>query len=99
MKYSAFRLSALVTCLALPVLALSQTFLPDTVITASRVMQRTQDALPDVSLITRSDIDRSQAKDVPSLLVQLAGMEVTQSGGMGGVPNQGTPWCWSMAFP
>jgi vitamin B12 transporter len=85
MKYSAFRLSALVTCLALPVLALSQTFLPDTVITASRVMQRTQDALPDVSLITRSDIDRSQAKDVPSLLVQLAGMEVTQSGGMGGV--------------
>ncbi len=85
MKYSAFSLSALVTCLALPVLALSQTFLPDTVITASRVMQRTQDALPDVSLITRSDIDRSQAKDVPSLLVQLAGMEVTQSGGMGGV--------------
>ena len=85
MKNSAFRLSALVTCMALPVLALSQTFLPDTVITASRVMQRTQDALPDVSLITRSDIDRSQAKDVPSLLVQLAGMEVTQSGGMGGV--------------
>ena len=85
MKYSASRLSALVTCMALPALALSQTFLPDTVITASRVMQRTQDALPDVSLITRSDIDRSQAKDVPSLLVQLAGMEVTQSGGMGGV--------------
>ena len=80
-----FRLSAFVTCMAVPALTFSQTFLPDTVITASRVMQRAQDALPDVSLITRSDIERSQAKDVPSLLAQLAGMEVTQSGGMGGV--------------
>ena len=85
MKFSAFRFSALVTCMAMPALAFSQTFLPDTVITASRVMQRAQDALPDVSVITRSDIERSQAKDVPSLLQQLAGMEVTQSGGMGGV--------------
>ena len=80
MKFSSFRFSALVSCMAMPALAFSQTFLPDTVITASRVMQRAQDALPDVSLITRSDIERSQAKDVPSLLVQLAGMEVTQSG-------------------
>ena len=85
MKFSAFRFSALVTCMALPYAAFSQTFLPDTVITASRVMQRAQDALPDVSVITRADIERSQAKDVPSLLQQLAGMEVTQSGGMGGV--------------
>jgi vitamin B12 transporter len=85
MKFSAFRFSALVSCMAMPALALSQTFLPDTVITASRVMQRAQDALPDVSVITRSDIERSQAKDVPSLLQQLAGMEMTQSGGMGGV--------------
>jgi outer membrane cobalamin receptor len=85
MKFSTFRFSALVTCMAMPALAFSQTFLPDTVITASRVMQRAQDALPDVSVITRSDIERSQAKDVPSLLQQLAGMEMTQSGGMGGV--------------
>ena len=75
MKFSAFRFSALVTCMALPCAAFSQTFLPDTVITASRVMQRAQDALPDVSVITRSDIERSQSKDVPSLLQQLAGME------------------------
>jgi len=85
MKFSAFRFSALVTCMAMPALVFSQTFLPDTVITASRVMQRAQDALPDVSVITRSDIERSQAKDVPSLLQQLAAMEITQSGGMGGV--------------
>lgn len=67
--------------------ALAQTFLPDTVITASRVMQRAQDALPDVTLVTRADIERSQAKDVPTLLQNLAGMEITQSGGMGGVAS------------
>ena len=73
--------------LAIPPLAFSQTMLPDTVITASRVLQRAQDALPDVSLITRADIERSQARDLPTLLQNLAGMEVTQSGGMGGVAS------------
>ena len=57
------------------------------VISASRVMQRAQEALPDVSLITRADIERSQARDVPTLLQNLVGMEVTQSGGMGGVAS------------
>ena len=85
MRIFSFRRGALAAGFWLPILALSQTFLPDMVITASRVAQRAQDALPDVSLITRADIDRSQAKDIPSLLQQLAGMEVTQSGGMGGV--------------
>jgi len=59
--------------------------LAETVITAGRVLQRAQDALPDVSVITRADIERAQAKDLPSLLQNLAGMEVSQSGGMGGV--------------
>ena len=73
--------------LAIQPLAFSQTMLPDTVITASRVLQRAQDALPDVSLITRADIERSQARDLPTLLQNLAGMEITQSGGMGGVAS------------
>ena len=73
--------------LAIPPLAFSQTMLPDTVITASRVLQRAQDALPDVTVITRADIERSQARDLPTLLQNLAGMEVTQSGGMGGVAS------------
>ena len=73
--------------LAFQPLAFSQTLLPDTVITASRVMQRAQDALPDVTLITRADIERAQAKDLPSLLQNLAGMEVAQSGGIGGVAS------------
>ena len=81
----------LVASLALSPLAIShalaQTFLPDTVITASRVLQRAQDALPDVSVLTRADIERSQARDVPTLLKNLAGLEVSQSGGMGGVAS------------
>jgi vitamin B12 transporter len=67
--------------------ATAQTLQPDMVISASRVLQRAQDALPDVSLITRADIERSQARDVPTLLQNLVGMEVTQSGGMGGVAS------------
>lgn len=81
----------LVASLALSPLAIShtlaQTFLPDTVITASRVLQRAQDALPDVSVLTRADIERSQARDVPTLLKNLVGLEVSQSGGMGGVAS------------
>ena len=82
-----FSCKVILASLAIPPLAFSQTMLPDTVITASRVLQRAQDALPDVSLITRADIERSQARDLPTLLQNLAGMEITQSGGMGGVAS------------
>ncbi|MCX7263423.1 MAG: TonB-dependent receptor [Burkholderiales bacterium] len=82
-----FSCKVMLASLAIPPLAFSQTMLPDTVITASRVLQRAQDALPDVSLITRADIERSQARDLPTLLQNLAGMEITQSGGMGGVAS------------
>jgi vitamin B12 transporter len=82
-----FSCKVMLASLAIPPLAFSQTMLPDTVITASRVLQRAQDALPDVSLITRADIERSQARDLPTLLQNLVGMEITQSGGMGGVAS------------
>jgi vitamin B12 transporter len=82
-----FSCKVMLASLAIQPLAFSQTMLPDTVITASRVLQRAQDALPDVSLITRADIERSQARDLPTLLQNLAGMEITQSGGMGGVAS------------
>lgn len=88
MKYS---VSTVCVSMAFAPLAFSQSFppsfQPDMVISASRVMQRAQEALPDVSLITRADIERSQARDVPTLLQNLVGMEVTQSGGMGGVAS------------
>jgi vitamin B12 transporter len=55
------------------------------VVTASRVEQRIQDALPATTLITREDIDRSQAADLATLLRQSGGMELTQAGGIGTV--------------
>ena len=79
--------ASLIASLAPVSSATAQALQPDMVITASRVLQRAQDALPDVSLITRIDIERSQARDVPTLLQNLVGMEVTQSGGMGGVAS------------
>mgnify|MGYP002654791216 FL=1 len=80
-------LGTLASALCASPVAHSQSFQPNMVISASRVLQRAQDALPDVSLITRADIERSQARDVPTLLQNLAGMEISQSGGMGGVAS------------
>ena len=82
-----FHFLVLALSLSCAALAQAQSTLPlsETVITASRVLQKAQDALPDVSVITRADIERTQAKDVPSLLQFLAGIEISQSGGMGGV--------------
>ena len=80
-------LTTLASAMALTPQAMSQSLQPNLVISASRVLQRAQDALPDVSLITRADIERSQARDVPTLLQNLVGMEVSQSGGMGGVAS------------
>lgn len=57
--------------------------LQETVVTASRLAQRLQDSLPAVTLISRDDIDRSQAVDLPSLLRRVTGVEITQLGGSG----------------
>ncbi len=53
------------------------------VVTASRSEQRLLDALPHTTVITQDDIVRSQALDVKTLLQREAGIELTQSGGIG----------------
>lgn len=53
-------------------------------VTAARVPQEVADTLPSSSVITRADIENSQATDVLSLLVREAGLEVAQTGGLGG---------------
>ncbi len=57
------------------------------VVTASRTEQRVQDALPATTMITRADIDAAQVSDLPSLLRSVAGLELTQSGGMGTISS------------
>ena len=59
--------------------------LTDVVITASRTAQLVTNALPSTTLITRADIERSQSADLPTLLRQVAGVEIAQNGGAGSV--------------
>ena len=57
--------------------------LPETVVSASLIEQKVEDAIPATVLIKRQDIERSAAVDLPTLLRQFAGIEVTQNGGFG----------------
>lgn len=56
----------------------------DTVeVTATRSEMALEKALVSVTVITRSDIERSQVSDVADLLSQQAGLDVVRSGGTG----------------
>jgi vitamin B12 transporter len=57
--------------------------LPETVVSASLIEQAVEDAIPATVLIKREDIERSGAVDLPTLLRQFAGVEVSQNGGYG----------------
>ncbi|MBU9577952.1 TonB-dependent receptor [Ralstonia mannitolilytica] len=54
-----------------------------TVVTASRGEQPLSDALPHTTVISRADIERSQAPDAVTLLRREAGIEIAQNGGPG----------------
>ncbi|MGY8526058.1 TonB-dependent receptor domain-containing protein [Paracidovorax citrulli] len=53
------------------------------VVSASRTAEPLEEALPHTTVITRQDIDNSQAPDLRSLLRTQAGVELTTNGGMG----------------
>ncbi|TMS56908.1 TonB-dependent receptor [Imbroritus primus] len=61
----------------------TETALSPVVVTASRSAQRLQDALPHTTVISQEEIVRSQALDLRTLLKREAGVELTQSGGLG----------------
>lgn len=61
--------------------------LPSVIVSAARMPQSLQDVLPSTSLITRAQIQNSQALDLLSLLRREAGIEVLQSGGIGTVSS------------
>lgn len=67
------------------VLAQSTSEVDAVVITASRTGQRLRDAVPHTTLLTRREIEDSQAPDLPSLLQREAGFEFAQNGGIGAV--------------
>ena len=57
--------------------------LPPVVVTAARTPQLQSDALLHTTVITAQQIRNSQATDLPSLLSREAGLQITQSGGVG----------------
>ena len=63
----------------------TEVVLNEVVVTASRNEQLLGSALPHTSVISRQDIERSQASDLVTLLQREAGLQRTQSGGMGTV--------------
>src|SRR3990170_810302 len=67
------------------VLAQSTSEVDAVVITASRTEQRLRDAVPHTTVLTRREIEDSQAPDLPSLLQREAGFEFAQNGGVGAV--------------
>ena len=85
--YSCARLSVLTLGLAAAwphdALAQDTIVLPDTVVTATRSPQLLSAALAHTTLITREDIERSQAIDLVTLLEREAGLQRTQNGGVG----------------
>lgn len=61
--------------------------LSEMVVTASRNEQVLDAALPATTVITREDIERSQATDLVTLLQREAGLQRTQNGGIGTVSS------------
>jgi vitamin B12 transporter len=78
---------------AIPAAQAATDSLDEVVVTATRTEQALAQTLSHTTVITRKEIESSQAVDVPTLLKGLAGVEIVQSGGIGkqsGVYMRGT---------
>lgn len=53
------------------------------IVTATRAAQTADESLASVTIITRDDIERTQAQNVEELLRGVPGLKITNSGGMG----------------
>ena len=61
----------------------SDASLDEVVVTATRIEQPLNQTLSSTTVITQEDIKNSQAIDVPTILRTVAGVEVSQNGGIG----------------
>ena len=84
-----FGTSVLAVFAAFPSLGQGQTevALTEVVVTASRNEQLLGSTLPHTTVISRQDIERSQAADLVTLLQREAGLQRTQNGGIGTVSS------------
>ncbi|MGD8926198.1 MAG: TonB-dependent receptor [Thioalkalispiraceae bacterium] len=72
---------------ALPFHAYAETSSSPIVVTASRTSETVDDSLASVSVITREDIENSQAREVADLLKLEAGIDLSKNGGPGALTN------------
>jgi vitamin B12 transporter len=75
--------AAAATCLSAGWVQAQTQILPEVVVTPTRTAQPLADALPHTTVLGAEDIVRSQAVDLPSLLVREAGFQFNQNGGRG----------------
>jgi vitamin B12 transporter len=68
---------------AIPAAQAATESLDEVVVTSTRTEQTLSQTLSHTTVITRKEIESSQAVDVPTLLKSLAGVEVYQNGGIG----------------
>ncbi|MGF1642887.1 MAG: TonB-dependent receptor domain-containing protein [Thiotrichales bacterium] len=69
--------------ISLPSVAAAATPLPRVQVTANRIAQPLEELLAPALVLTRDDIERSTALDVPGLLRGLPGLHVATTGGVG----------------
>ncbi|MGV8934548.1 MAG: TonB-dependent receptor domain-containing protein [Gallionellaceae bacterium] len=79
-----YRLLAAFFCALSPLSnAADEINLDEVVVTATRFEQPLKETLSSTTVITQEDIKNSQAPDVPTILRSVAGVEISQAGGMG----------------
>ena len=61
--------------------------LPEVVVTATRVLQPLTDLVADVTVVDRSQIERSGATGLGDVLARLPGVEMARNGGLGGITS------------
>ena len=77
------KLLAAILCAATPLSYAATDTLDEIVVTATRLEQPLKQSLSSTTLITAQDIRNSQAPDVPTILRNVAGVELSQNGGLG----------------
>ncbi len=80
---AAFAVVALATAPAARAQRAEPQSLDAVVVTASRAPQPLADALPHTTVLTREDIERAQALDLPALLARESGVQLVTTGGRG----------------
>jgi vitamin B12 transporter len=78
-----FLTMAAIPLFAFPTLLSAESTLPTVVVTAERVVQTVEESLASVTVIDHQQIQQSQAQSLPELLRGVAGLSLSNTGGLG----------------